>query len=184
MGIQKGTILEKKWSEDRPKQVFELARAGFSEAKMAEIMLIKLVTFVSWKKSHPEFLEALHKGKYLSNLEAVDSLYKSANGYYYDEEVVVYDKVKKEWIKGTKKTYVPPNPWASARIASLRMRDEGWSETHRVEINQNITNNVNISGMADEILKLIASKIKDLPQNTNNIEDIEFEDGGDEQFDD
>jgi hypothetical protein len=173
------------WNEGRYKQVFELARAGFPEAKMAELMLVKLVTFVSWKKSNPEFLEALQKGRYESNLEVIDALYLSAKGRWIDEDIATYDKTLKKFIHDTKKVFIPPNPWAAARIASLKMRDEGWSETQRIEINQNITNNVNISGMADEILDLIASKLNELPQieNRQDIEDIEFKDVENDQAD-
>jgi hypothetical protein len=184
MGNQKGIALERQWTEGRIKQAYELARAGFSEAKMAEIMLVKLVTFVSWKKTNPKFLEALHKGKHLSNLKAIDALYKRAEGYDEQEEIVVYDRYKHGFVRTTKTVHIPPDSWAAAKIASLRMRDEGWSETQRIEINQNITNNVAISGLATEILDLIANKIKELPQNEEITEDIEFKDGGDEQLGD
>ena len=180
----KGNKRITQWTDERCTQVFELARAGFPEAKMAMIMMVGLPTFVSWKKTRPEFLKALHKGKHLSNLKVLDSLYKRAEGYDEDQEVVVYDREKHGFVKTTKKVHIPADSWAAAKIASLRMRDEGWSETQRIEINQNITNNIAITGMATEILELIASKIKELPQDENNIEDIEFEDGGDERFDD
>jgi hypothetical protein len=165
------------WSEGRLKQVYELARAGYPEARMAEIMLVKLVTFVSWKKSKPEFLEALEKGRYEANLETVDSLYKSANGYYYAEDIVTYDKIKHEFVHGTKQVYVPRNPWAAARILSLKMREEGWSETQRIEISQNITNTINISGVATEILQLAEQKMKEMSQDIEYTEVKNDEDG-------
>lgn len=165
------------WSEGRLKQVFELARAGFSEAKMAEIMLVKLVTFVSWKKSNPEFLEALQKGRYESNLEVVDALYMSAKGRWIDEDIATYDKTLKKFIHDTKRVFIPPNPWAAARIASLKMRDEGWSETQRIEISQNITNTINISGMATEILQLAEQKIKEVSHDIEYTEIKDDEDG-------
>lgn len=67
-------------------QVEKLARFGMTDAQMAEVFDVSEQTFNAWKKAHPDFLEALKKGKHLSDAEVVQSLYRRAIGYSHPED--------------------------------------------------------------------------------------------------
>ena len=42
-------------------------------------------TVNNWKIAHPDFFEALKNGKKVADNQVIDSLFKRANGYEYDE---------------------------------------------------------------------------------------------------
>src|ERR1041384_7074197 len=60
------------------RRVFELALLGLTDDELAEALGISERTLENWKLRHPEFLEALKRGKSLADAEVAHSLYRRA----------------------------------------------------------------------------------------------------------
>ena len=68
-----------------PGIIAKLAAAGMIDEDMAEVLDINIATYYRWKEAHPEFSEAVARGK-STPLTAVEAaLYRLCKGYTYDE---------------------------------------------------------------------------------------------------
>ena len=142
------------WNEDRPAEAKALALLGKTDKEMAEHMGIAEITFQSWKKKHPEFLEALRFGKTDADAKVVEALYKRCIGYDYEEERAFN-------INGTIETVIvkkhcPPDTWAAMKWLALRQRP-AWADVTKTEITQtNVNvNKLDLSDVSIEQLKLL-----------------------------
>lgn len=63
------------------------ARDGLIDKQIANNLNISEDTFYTYKKNHPEFSEALKKGKEVVDYEVENALLKRALGYDYEEEI-------------------------------------------------------------------------------------------------
>jgi len=70
-------------------KVDELCRLGATDRDIALYFDVSYGTIVDWKKQHPAFFLALLRGKQKADGTVSESLFKSANGYDYYEEVSV-----------------------------------------------------------------------------------------------
>lgn len=61
--------------------VEKLASAGLTDVQIAAIMEIAPSTLYLWKNEHPEFSEALKRGKEVADEKVVKALYSRALGY-------------------------------------------------------------------------------------------------------
>ena len=68
-----------------PGIVAKLAATGMTDEDIAEVLTIDTATFYRWKVAHPEFSEAVAKGKSTPIAVVEDSLYRLCNGYTYKE---------------------------------------------------------------------------------------------------
>jgi len=70
-----------------PKAVFEIMKLGATKRKCAEILAIAHETLYKWDRIHPEFSDALLKGRdaYLSG-DLEGALHKRAKGFRYSEK--------------------------------------------------------------------------------------------------
>ena len=93
----------------------KLARAGFTDIEMADMLGVTERTFNNWKKAHPEFFQSLKNNKDIADDEVVKSLYKSANGF-----------------TGPDGKYYPPNPTSMIFWLKNRQTVE-WRDRHDVE---------------------------------------------------
>ena len=85
---------------------------------------------MKWKEDHSEFMEAIKKGKEVSDYELENALHKRATGYYYEEETVTNaGKVVKV------KKYEHANP--TSLIFALKNR---LPHKYRDKVEQEITN--------------------------------------------
>ena len=132
----------------------ELALLGCSEERISKILNISYETFKYWKKHKPEFYAALHEGRDLADSKVAASLYKRATGFTAKEQhVAIYRGVP---VITEVERYYPPDPWSAMKWLQTRQRDT-WSESHRLEI----TNNINIQnfdflqGMSDDELLML-----------------------------
>jgi hypothetical protein len=142
------------WTSGKIEAAFLLALMGATEEQMAKVMEVSHPTIVHWKKNRPEFRQALLDGKLGADTEVLKAAYKCATGYFYEEEVAVFDRKDKVWVKTTVKRYRPPDPWSAFKWLSVRQRDL-WSETNKVEVTH--TQNMNISMKmytTEDLLKL------------------------------
>jgi len=74
---------------DRCRQAYELARVGLEDTQIAVIMGVADTTMANWKREHPDFLDALLRGRVEATLEVQKALYKTAVGYTVEETQVV-----------------------------------------------------------------------------------------------
>lgn len=65
-------------------QARKLCLLGHTDAELAKAFEVHVDTIYEWKKRHPEFSDALSKGKELADAEVAASLYHRAMGYSHD----------------------------------------------------------------------------------------------------
>lgn len=63
-------------------------RDGLTDEQIAKNIGVSKHTLIKWKKNIPDFLDAIKKGKEVSDYELENALHKRAIGYYYEEETV------------------------------------------------------------------------------------------------
>lgn len=66
-------------------EVEKLAGYGLIEEEIADFLGISPASLSNYKVKHPEFLEALKRGKLKADTRVVESLYKRATGYFEDD---------------------------------------------------------------------------------------------------
>lgn len=87
------TAQEKKHPGGRPsafkpeyaEQAYNYALLGAIDAQLAEFFCVAESTINLWKKKHPEFANALTRGKTMADAQVAGSLFKRATGYSHPE---------------------------------------------------------------------------------------------------
>jgi len=131
--------------------VYRLCLLGLTDRELAKAFDVEYNTIDYWKRSHPEFLEAMFRGKVDADSKAAESLLRAAIGYDYPEEVA--HVVNGEIVVTTIMKHCKANPWAAHKWLTLRRRGD-WSETSRVEVTHtNINANMNFDDLSAEELK-------------------------------
>ncbi|HDA3714541.1 TPA: helix-turn-helix domain-containing protein [Staphylococcus aureus] len=118
-------------------------RDGLTDAQIARNLGVSKHTLIKWKKNIPDFLDAIKKGKEVSDYELENALHKRAVGYYYEEETVTN---KGEVVKIKK--YEHANP--TSLIFALKNR---LPHKYRDKVEQEITNRnieINIGDYVDD----------------------------------
>ncbi|WP_213679973.1 helix-turn-helix domain-containing protein [Staphylococcus aureus] len=118
-------------------------RDGLTDEQIARNLGVSKHTLIKWKKNIPDFLDAIKKGKEVSDYELENALHKRAVGYYYEEETVTN---KGEVVKIKK--YEHANP--TSLIFALKNR---LSHKYRDKVEQEITNRnieINIGDYVDD----------------------------------
>ena len=160
-----------KWTDRYIEMAFIFSASGISEAKQAELMGVSLSTYNQWKKTHKEFARRLNDGKLGVNSKVVESAINLCTGFEYEEEVATYDRSAHKWEKTTIKKMRLPDPWSVFRWLSLKMRDEGFSETQRVQIDYNANISISTSELSTEFLAALEKEARKL-KNVTDIEEI------------
>lgn len=83
--MDKKTGRPTKYEAHHPELVFWMAQAGMTEKGIAEKMGIALSTLSLWKTEHPEFSDALERGKSTSDDEVEAALLRKAKGFEYQD---------------------------------------------------------------------------------------------------
>ncbi|TFE21063.1 helix-turn-helix domain-containing protein [Staphylococcus aureus] len=118
-------------------------RDGLTDEQIARNLGVSKYTLIKWKKNIPDFLDAIKKGKEVSDYELENALHKRAVGYYYEEETVTN---KGEVVKIKK--YEHANP--TSLIFALKNR---LPHKYRDKVEQEITNRnieINIGDYVDD----------------------------------
>lgn len=118
-------------------------RDGLTDEQIARNLGVSKHTLIKWKKNIPDFLDAIKKGKEVSDYELENALHKRAVGYYYEEETVTN---KGEVVKIKK--YEHSNP--TSLIFALKNR---LPHKYRDKVEQEITNRnieINIGDYVDD----------------------------------
>ena len=156
------------WSEKLLEKVYMLALLGATENDMAIAFDVSVPTIKKWKQNHSQFKKAIDDGTLGLLSEAAKALARKALGFEFDEEIATYDRGTKQWVKTTKKTYIPPDSWAAARLLEIKGRNYNWSVTQNIQLNQVNTNiNINYNELTTEQLKVLKeiSQQKQLPED-------------------
>ncbi|HID4990366.1 helix-turn-helix domain-containing protein [Staphylococcus aureus] len=118
-------------------------RDGLTDEQIARNLGVSKHTLIKWKKNIPDLLDAIKKGKEVSDYELENALHKRAVGYYYEEETVTN---KGEVVKIKK--YEHANP--TSLIFALKNR---LPHKYRDKVEQEITNRnieINIGDYVDD----------------------------------
>lgn len=103
--------------------------------ELAEILEVNIGTVEYWWRNIPEFKEAVKRGKEQADVRVVESLYKRALGYEYEETRQVTginrNGQKYHYTTRTKKR-VPADTTAAIFWLKNRQR-RYWADTHRME---------------------------------------------------
>ncbi len=70
-----------KYRPEFAKQATKLCLLGATDAELARFFEVSEATLNTWKKAHPEFLEALKTGKEEADAQVAKSLFRRALGY-------------------------------------------------------------------------------------------------------
>jgi len=164
--MEDGLVQKSKWDEDKVRMVYELSLLGLTDAVMAKVMDISPEVFAGWKVKHPEFKDALKKGKMIADAKVAHAWYQRCTGYDYEEEhfstyrgVPTVTKIQR---------HIPPDWAACARWLENRQREQ-WNTSHKVELLQthiNI-NKFDFVGLSTEELVLAKKLGLSLLANNN-----------------
>jgi len=153
-----------KWTEERPKMAFMLALLGATDKMIADAFQVNVNTVDYWKRSKPEFLQELERGKIQADMKVVENFYLNCIDRYVTEEEVHVVNGKLETVEVQK--FIKGDKWAQSRWLALR-QSGAWSETTKLEItNTNINvNKLDLDGISIEQLKLLRDiGIKQIPE--------------------
>ena len=103
------------------------AKNGLSHEQIARNLGVAESTFYEYKKQYPELSEALKRGAEDAILEVENALFKSACGFYYDEEALTKSGQVVEVTK-----YSKPNVSAITFFLKNK-RPEQWKEKQEIQ---------------------------------------------------
>jgi len=110
-------------SRFHPKLAFWLAQAGLIDEQIAEEIGIHVDTLYEWRKVHPEFSEALKRGKATSDDEVEAALLRRAKGFKY--------------VEGSKERVALPDTTACVFWLKNR-RPSDWRDKRQHEVTETI----------------------------------------------
>ncbi len=111
------------------------ARDGLTEEQIAHNMGIRRETLIQWKKRYVNISNALKSGKEVVDRQVENALFKTATGYYYDEETVT-----NQGEVVTVRKYSKPNTTAQIYWLKNRKRDV-WTDKQEVQLEANVITN-------------------------------------------
>lgn len=153
------------WKVDYTRQIFWLALLGITEREMANIIGISIDLFNLWKKSHPDFLAALQKGRTEAPAMAANTLFRRAMGWehlavkMFPNRVKEYDprtgKLVREYTEIIEHEYVqkyPPDVAALKHFLAAKF-PEIWGDKSEVKHTGEIEHKYNLKDMSVKKLK-------------------------------
>lgn len=109
------------------------ARNGLSNEQIARNLGVAESTFYEYKKQYPELEEALRRGVEDAIMEVENALFKSACGFYYDEEVAFKNGTVTKVTK-----YCKPNTTSMIFFLKNKAPDK-WRDRQEHDINANVS---------------------------------------------
>ncbi len=145
--------------------IFQLVTRNLTEAELAQALGIALTTLKDWKGRHPEFREAVAKGKGPANDRVISAIFRKAVGYSVPitevtrERVTITNPVTKKTksqlvvTKEVRKTHhVEGDTVAAIFWAKNRMPNE-WNDRRDVNLSGSIvTREADLTNYTDEEL--------------------------------
>lgn len=123
------------YREEMVDQAYRLALLMLTDEEIASYLQVDIATLYRWKVEHPDFREAITRGKELADTEVVSALRERALGYEWTEEQAV--KVKRsqheEEVEVVEvRRRVPPDTPAGIFWLTNRQRGK-WRQKQDVE---------------------------------------------------
>jgi hypothetical protein len=108
---------------NRVEKIYQLALLGCSDEEIADFFGVPCEYFQGWCERSGVLSDALKRGRRGADGDVAKSLYKMSTGFYYKEEVAVFDKETKEFHKTWVKKFCKPDGnlikfWMSCRHKS------------------------------------------------------------------
>ena len=143
-------------------QARKLCLLGYTDKQLADFFGVNERTINRWKSDYPEFCQSIKKGKEFADIDVVESLYKRATGFDYEEvELKVVDgKTSKKIIK--KKVA----PDSTAIIFWLKNRQpKSWRDKQEID-HQSSDGSMSPQAKEDAILDAIKAKYVNSKSNS------------------
>jgi hypothetical protein len=132
------------YREEFAREAMLLCRLGATDPEMADFFGITVRTLNRWKVTHPDFVEAIKRGKEPSDDRVVDSLYHRAMGTEYEEarpiklKTVTYDENGRKRKEEERVEVVMVNKVIPADTAAMifwlkNRRNKEWRDIQQVE---------------------------------------------------
>lgn len=119
------------YRKEYAEQARKLCLLGYTDKQLADFFNVNERTINRWKKDYPEFCQSIKKGKEVADIEVIESLYKRAIGFEYDETELKTDGNAKS-KRVIKKLVVPDT---TAQIFWLKNRQPKiWRDKQEREI--------------------------------------------------
>jgi hypothetical protein len=118
--------------------VRKMALLGATDAEMADIIGVSVVTFNAWKQRYPAFLKSILAGKIVADADVADSLYKQATGHFITIEKQRKNKQTGEYEAVKVQQYIPGNP-VSAQFWLKNRRKDDWRDKQELEHSGGVT---------------------------------------------
>lgn len=100
-----------------PEHAYKLTLLGFTNDKLAEFFDIAESTLHLWREEHPEFSDAVTRGKEEADANVAVGFYKRATGYEYDSEKLMTVSIGGDAGSQVERhpitVHVPPDPGAA-----------------------------------------------------------------------
>lgn len=113
-------------------QVEKLCKLGATDIEIADFFGKAVSTINLWKKEHPEFSEAIKRGKVVADIDVANSLFKKATGYTQEVEKVIGKGDDRRVVT----VKVPIEPDTTAAIFWLKnRRKDHWRDKQEVDMN-------------------------------------------------
>jgi len=109
-----------------PEQARKLALLGCGDKEIADVIGVSARTIAVWKSDHPEFLQALTRGKVDADADVAAKLYERALGY--SHKAVKLMQWNGQVVRATYVEHYPPDTAAAALWLANRQRGK-WSRT-------------------------------------------------------
>ena len=122
-------------SEYGPKcveQAYKLCLLGLTDKEIADVFCVTVSTFYLWKDKHPEFSDALMRGKTGADAKVAQSLYHRALGYEHKETITATFQGKITDTMEVTKHYPPDTPAATLWLKNRQPKL--WREKQELEL--------------------------------------------------
>ena len=147
-----------------PSQAEDYAKELLTDEQIAAKLGISKPTFYEWQKKHADFLNAIKRGKAVSNVALVQAMKKTAEGYEVEESetTVILDKNKNPtgYRKTTRKRYIPPSTTTQIFLAKNRM-PEDFRDVNRHELD--LRGQIKVNTLADLMMEEFANVASEIP---------------------
>ena len=110
----------------------QMAMLGLPDKDIGLLLGVCADTMTDWKESHPDFSEAILRGRASGHKSVTKAMFDRACGYEYEEEVVSINKKTGEIYKETVTKRLPPDPTCIQYYLSNRHKDS-WKSIQRIE---------------------------------------------------
>jgi hypothetical protein len=118
-------------------QAYKMTLLGYKDAELAQFFEVSEQTIYTWKDKHPEFVEAIKKGKDIADATIVRRLWDRANGVKVQTQKVVSGGMMGPMAVDVEETYPPET---AAMIFWLKNRQPKlWRDKQEVDMHATVT---------------------------------------------